>query len=72
VIKDINNRYDRDLRSVSLFSRERYNNAKLVQALEEYIKDPNNPIIRVEEFDNPFYEIKDALNYKTLTPPFYA
>lgn len=64
VIKDINNRYNRDLRSVSLFSRERYNNAKSVQALEEYTKNPNNPTIRIEEFENPFYEIKDALNFK--------
>lgn len=49
---------------ISLYSRELKNNEKLKLALEIYQADEENPKINIEPFENTYFRVQNALNYR--------
>jgi hypothetical protein len=64
IIREIKEKYQHRVNHISIYSREAIHNQKVDKALEKFQENPKNPKIKIEKFENEYFLIANAQNYR--------
>ena len=64
IIREIKDKYRHRVNHISIYSRERIHNEKVIKALEKFQEDSSNPEIKIEELENEYFRVENAQNLR--------